>query len=69
MLWSIITFPFRLVGTIVGMVFGFIGSLFSFLMSLVGGAIGLVFGGLFTILFVIGAIVVIRWFIRGIRGV
>ena len=69
MMFDILFFPFRLIGTILGLVFDFIGSVFGFVMGLVGSVFGLVFGGAFFILVVVGVIALVRWFIRGVRGI
>ena len=68
-MFEILFFPFRLVGTILGLVFEFIGSVFGFVMGLVGSVFGLIFSGAFFILVIVGAIALVRWFVRGVRGV
>lgn len=68
-MFDILMFPFRMIGTIIGLVFDFIGSVFGFVMGLVGGVFGLIFGGAFFFLVIIGLIALIRWFVRGVRGV
>lgn len=68
-MWNILTFPFRLLGTVLGMVFDFIGSVIGFVFGLVGGIFGFIFGSLFFILVIVGIVALVRWFIRGYRGV
>lgn len=68
-MWSILTFPFRLIGSVLGLVFEFIGSVFGFVMGLFGSLLGLLFSGLFSVLIIVGIVFLVRWFVRGVRGV
>lgn len=67
-MWSILTFPFRAIGTLLSLIFEFIGSIFSFVFGLVGGVFSFIFGGLFFFLVIIGVVALVRWFVRGVRG-
>lgn len=66
---DILFFPFRMIGALLSLIFDFIGSVFGFVFGLVGGVFGLVFGGAFFVLVIVGIIAIVRWFIRGMRGV
>lgn len=67
-MWNILTFPFRMIGTLFGLIFEFIGSVFSFVFGLVGGVFSFIFGGLFFILVIVGIVALIRWVMRSARG-
>jgi len=68
-MFSILLWPLKLIGSIIGfvfqLVFGIIGGVF----GLIGGLLGLIFGGALFILTIIGVVAVIRWFARGVRGI
>lgn len=68
-MWAIITFPFRMIGSLLGMVFDFVGSVLGFVFGMVGGLLGTIISLGFFIIVVIGVIAIVRWFIRGMRGV
>lgn len=75
-MFQILAFPFRLIGSLLNMVWSLLGSVFSFVGGIVGLAFGLaggilrlVVGGVFTVAVVVGIIFLIRWFVRGVRGV
>lgn len=68
-MFEILFLPFRLIGTILSAVFSFVGNIIGAVFGLVGGVFSLIFGGAFTILVIIGLVMIIRWFIRGVRGI
>ncbi|MDR0897471.1 MAG: hypothetical protein LBN04_06400 [Oscillospiraceae bacterium] len=63
-MFDILLWPFRLIFSLVGLVFDLIGSVFSLVFGLVGGFFGFVFGGLFWLLAIVGVVALVRW-VRG----
>lgn len=68
-MWNLLTFPFRLIGMIISFVFSIFSTVVGFIFSLVGSVLGFVFSGLFFVIVIVGIIALVRWFVRGVRGV
>jgi|GEM_PF-4309743 len=65
----ILLWPFTFIFSVIGLVFNFAFGLVGGVLGLIGGLLAVIFGGGFFILSIIGAVALVRWFIRGIRGV
>ena len=67
-MFDLLLWPFRLLGSLIGLAFDLVAGLCHLLFGLVGTVFGLLFGGGFFILTVIGAVALVRWVVRGVRG-
>jgi hypothetical protein len=60
-MFDILLWPFRLIASLVGLVFDLVGSVFSLVFGLVGGIFSFIFGGLFWVLAIVGVVALVRW--------
>jgi len=60
-MWSVLMFPFHLIGSIIGFVFHVIGSVIGFVFGLVGTVLGLFLSGAFCLLMILGILALVRW--------
>ena len=63
-MWYILTWPFRVIGDLLGVIFRLVGGLIGAIFGVLGGVLGFLFSGLTFILVAILIVAVIRWVIR-----
>lgn len=67
-MWYILSWPFRVIGSLIGLVFGLVSSVVGLVFGIVGGILGFILNGIAFILFLSIVVVLVRIVMRAIRS-